>query len=96
MNSNIQDVCNELDEFVNSDINREDLFSMCVQNRLMDVYNRQEKEFDDSLTKLEACVDYNDIKRMKIYTSRLARFAGRERSRLIECVKKLGSEVNTK
>ena len=69
---------------------------MCVQNRLMDVYSKQEKEFDDSLTKLEACVDYSDAKRMKLYTNKLIRFASKERSRLINCVKQLGSEVNKK
>ena len=95
-NNNILDVCKDLDRFVNSNTNRNDLFSMCVQNRLMEIYSRQEEEFDASLAKLEACVDYNDIKRMKIYTSKLVKFAGKERSRLIKCVKMLGIEVNTK
>ena len=96
MKNNILEVCGELDEFVHSNVNKEDLFSMCIQNKLMDVYSRQEKEFDDSLMKLEACVDYGDTKRMKVYTNKLCNFARKERSRLINCIKQLGNEVNRK
>lgn len=89
MYSVINDCCQELQERLHDVTPRETLLKQCAQKKLMNLYNKENSEFDELLHKLEVYVDYDSPKEVKSCVVKLLRLLSKNRKILFRTIKEL-------
>ena len=89
MYSAINDCCQELQERLQDTTPRETLLKQCAQKKLMNLYNKENSEFDELLHKLEVYVDYDSPKEVKSCVVKLLRLLSKNRKILFRTIKEL-------
>lgn len=87
----IMDDCDELIQFMykNKDISKDKFLEQCVVERNMSIYDKQNKDFDTSLEKLDAIIDYYDENQVKKYCNKLLALSASSRKALINTLGRL-------
>ena len=89
MYSAINDCCQELRERLQDTTPRETFLKQCAQKKLMNLYNKENSEFDELLHKLEVYVDYDSPKEVKSCVVKLLRLLSKNRKILFRTIKEL-------
>lgn len=87
----IMEDCDHLIEFFykNKDIPKDKFLEQCVVERNMNIYNKQNEDFDASLAKLDAMIDYYDENQVKKYCNKLLALSASSRKALINTLGRL-------
>ena len=81
--------CDRLEAAITDETDSEKFFDMCVQEKLTIIYEKENKDFDDLLNKLEVYVDYNNVEQVKKCVVKLLRLLSKNRKSLIKTLKGL-------
>lgn len=81
--------CDRLEAVINDKTDNEKFFDLCVQKKLTVIYEKENKDFDDLLNKLEVYVDYNDVEQVKKCVVKLLRLLSKNRKSLLKTLKGL-------
>ena len=67
----------------------QDVFNDCARERLISLYNEENKQFDKLLNKLDTSIDYNSYPDVKKCVNGLIRMLGNDRKVLIRTIGRL-------
>lgn len=81
--------CNKLQHYLYEDISKEDFFQQCVEDRLLAIYYREDKEFDSMISKLESSIDFDDFYGVKRCVVKIAKALSRNRNKLISTIERI-------
>lgn len=65
MSCPVIEACDRLEKRLDLNRTQEEVFESCVQIKLSKMFEKEDKEFDNLITKLEKSVDYNSLSDVK-------------------------------
>lgn len=88
MTSNIVNVCNTLKQELEN-VDRDSIMNKCIRNKLLMIYQQNNKEFDTLLSRLEYGLNYNDVYQVKKCVTSLLRLLNSNKKSLISILGKV-------
>lgn len=83
--------CKRLLEEITSPVDRKEFFDICVWERMANLYERENEEYDELLGKLEMNIDYCQYNQVKVCVRKLLRLLSKNRRSLIQNIERLGA-----
>jgi hypothetical protein len=65
------------------------LFEQCARERLVKIYEDENKTFDEMLLKLDTCINYNDFSGVKRCVTKLLKLMNSNRKSLIKALREV-------
>lgn len=91
MDSNIiLESCMELFNNITDNMDRKEFFDRCVWDRMSSIYEKEDNEYDELISKLEMNIDYHQYNQVKVCIRKLMRIISRNRKHLIATIERLG------
>lgn len=81
--------CNDLEDRLNNGKTPEELLDQCARERLISIYESENKEFDTLLDKLSVSIDYNAATDVKRCVTKLLRLMNKNRTILTKALRRL-------
>lgn len=88
MNSLIE-CCDALENRLKSGRSSDELFEKCARKRLVQIYEEENKTFDDMLLKLDTCINFDDFSGVKRCVTRLLKLMNSNRKTLISALRRV-------
>lgn len=88
MDSVILDVCDEFSDQLS--VMPEKIMAEQVQQKLKQLYSRDEEQLDTLLRKLEVSIDYDDYSGVRSIATKLLQIRSRNRVALLDVIRRLG------
>lgn len=81
--------CKDVEDRFNNKRSLEKVFNDCVRRRLIDLYNKENEEFDNLLNALDKSIDFNSYSDVKKCVTGLIRLIGKSRKNLNSSLRRL-------
>jgi tRNA U34 5-carboxymethylaminomethyl modifying GTPase MnmE/TrmE len=88
MDSVILDVCDEFSDQLS--VMPEKIMAEQIQQKLKQLYSRDEEQLDTLLRKLEVSIDYDDYSSVRTIATKLLQIRSRNRVALLDVIRRLG------
>ena len=75
---------------ITDNMDRKEFFDRCVWDRMSSIYEKEDNEYDELISKLEMNIDYHQYNQVKVCTRKLMRIISRNRKHLIATIERLG------
>ena len=85
----IIDACNDILSVVSDDRTKEEILADCARDKMMHIFDEENKEFDSLLRKLEINLDYNEYNQVKICVTKLLKLLSKNRKQLFSNIERL-------
>lgn len=88
-NSVFLSACDRLEKVVLDTRTKDELLQEYAKEKLFNIYNKENEEFDLLLEKLEQGIDYGDYSQVKKSVTRIMRILSRNRAKLFSTLERL-------
>ena len=85
----IEDACRDILDIVNDRRTDTQVFNDVARDRLFTIYNKEDKEFNDLLDRLEVSVDYNEISQVKKCVTKILSLLSKNRKILVKTLRRI-------
>ena len=89
MSTILKDCCDDLMNTVVNGKSKEELMEQCVREKLMQIYERENAEFDEMIDKLERFIDYNSVSQVKYCIKRIKKLLSSNRKQLYKVLRRV-------
>ena len=86
------DYCDDMLEFLynTSKMTDNQFFDTCVKKRTVQLIERNDKQFNDLLDKMDSSINYSDFSQVKKCVTKLIRLSARNRANLRSVLRRIG------
>ena len=86
---NLIECCNALEERLNNTRSKDELFEQCARERLVRIYEDENKTFNEMLLKLDTCINYSDFSGVKRCVTKLLKLMNSNRKSLTKALREV-------